>query len=639
MDFYYNIVSSSPAAGYDGPDFVAANDDSNYESDTHTYQETLISIPDSTQSEEESEGGLFVEQERSISPASAITVASLSASASTSEQEDSSSEISSSSPASESSSEAESDRDYFFDNERADVDWEQALERELEAQPDDHSIGGDSEGTVHQPDPDALHPRLNEHRHPFLLEEDLHGQPGRIEVEDYDVDENEDEDDLDAFEEGLVDLAVVRLHVEEEEEGDGGDDDDDEVDNLQAEARNSFAQQFPHHHHHHRHHHHHHHHHLHHHHAQQRPSTLRFSSLLDVRNLGPRSASPAQLESPHRMPGMADELIGVELGGGGGMGRNSRARASQNQPRRAEPNVIDLTLEDDDELELLGESVGESQNARRQQSQRRSNAPRLNRSDGSYVGNQNVIELSSDDENDNTVAATRARRAPPAHLHHNNHQNRNRHQHQHQHQHNNFHRINIGAIPAMAARNHNERFAQFLMGIGGDVNNAANDHNVLGMNVRPPGFPPNLHLDYQAVAFAAQPRPAPQPAAGPRKPDHDPPSKPRDGFTRDTNEDNVVICPSCDEELAFDPDGGDENGPPTKRARNKKDQAEHHFWAIKECGHVFCRRCYENRKPTAKNPVKVGFKACPSNGKRIICAVDNCTSDVTTKTSWVGLFL
>ncbi|KAH8898969.1 hypothetical protein GQ53DRAFT_361376 [Thozetella sp. PMI_491] len=73
------------------------------------------------------------------------------------------------------------------------------------------------------------------------------------------------------------------------------------------------------------------------------------------------------------------------------------------------------------------------------------------------------------------------------------------------------------------------------------------------------------------------------PAAN-EKPPYVPPPPAEPGFTRNTGEDQIVICPSCEEELAYDPD--EEQTRPVKKARSKKDQEEHHFWAVKECGHV-----------------------------------------------------
>lgn len=68
------------------------------------------------------------------------------------------------------------------------------------------------------------------------------------------------------------------------------------------------------------------------------------------------------------------------------------------------------------------------------------------------------------------------------------------------------------------------------------------------------------------------------------KPVHIAPPDARHGFTRATGEDTDVICPSCESELLYDPDDKDE--PPAKKARTRKDREEHHFWAVKNCGHV-----------------------------------------------------
>lgn len=89
-----------------------------------------------------------------------------------------------------------------------------------------------------------------------------------------------------------------------------------------------------------------------------------------------------------------------------------------------------------------------------------------------------------------------------------------------------------------------------------------------------------LHLNYQRAAFTTPPAPPPPP----------PPPKmtvppAREGFTRDTGEDVVVICPACSGELEYDPSGGKEDGL-TGKKRAKREKGEHHFWAVKACGHV-----------------------------------------------------
>ncbi len=83
-----------------------------------------------------------------------------------------------------------------------------------------------------------------------------------------------------------------------------------------------------------------------------------------------------------------------------------------------------------------------------------------------------------------------------------------------------------------------------------------------------------VRFDYQAGGTG--PRPPGPPHIAP------PPA--RQGFTRDTG-DLVVVCASCDEELKYDPEA-EGDGPPTKRARTRKDREEHYFWAVRACGHV-----------------------------------------------------
>jgi hypothetical protein len=132
----------------------------------------------------------------------------------------------------------------------------------------------------------------------------------------------------------------------------------------------------------------------------------------------------------------------------------------------------------------------------------------------------------------------------------------------------------------------------------------------------------------------------------PRQPSPKPPMEPvppaREGFTRDTRAEpeegdtTVVVCPACQEELAYDPAGPAVAGSGKKRRRAP---GEHHFWAVKKCGHVYCADCFENRRPT-KNNSGAGFPT-PLNGQPadIHCAVDGCETKVGAKTEWVGIFL
>ncbi|KUI65477.1 E3 ubiquitin-protein ligase complex slx8-rfp subunit rfp1 [Cytospora mali] len=150
------------------------------------------------------------------------------------------------------------------------------------------------------------------------------------------------------------------------------------------------------------------------------------------------------------------------------------------------------------------------------------------------------------------------------------------------------------------------------------------------MNANPlAGNPPDFN--YQANGFGGygggrQPTP---------KPDFEAPPAARAGFTRDTGPDKVT-----DEEQVF------VGGRSAKKVRTKKDREEHHFWAVKACGHVYCKSCYDNRKKHSKGKdsaaAKTGFQFQPSETARsvkIYCAVDDCESEVSPNNAWVGIFM
>ncbi|KAL6894787.1 hypothetical protein GGI43DRAFT_424655 [Trichoderma evansii] len=128
----------------------------------------------------------------------------------------------------------------------------------------------------------------------------------------------------------------------------------------------------------------------------------------------------------------------------------------------------------------------------------------------------------------------------------------------------------------------------------------------------------------------------------PPKPPLEPLPPAKEGFTRDTctdpDSEQVVICPACNEELAYDP----ADAPATPSKKRKRVAGEHHFWALKKCGHVYCAECFENRRPTKSSPDGVGFpmsiKENPTHND-IHCAVPGCETKVASKTEWVGIYL
>ncbi|RWA10213.1 hypothetical protein EKO27_g4900 [Xylaria grammica] len=437
---------------------------------------------------------------------------------------------------------------------------------------------------------------------------------------------------------------------------------------------------------------------------------------------GLRPPHSPNMDQPHagaaaRPRTQRDQLVQVEVAGQGNGGGADAPGGQRRHQRQLPPDVIDLTGDDDPEMPPRPNQAAravpqrQSENQRRLRSQPQNPPPRLNRSDGNYVDDQQVIVLVSSDDEDQPMRASPRRNANHHHHHH------HYHNHNHNHNHHHLNRHNDNSAAGRAARN--ARFgdqprqpgpasapapapapapaqAQHL-----NNHNSNNSHsNLLSSRLRPftqlvqnlPLFqflsnPPAImanrnhnpdddivitgernvanlanigpfagpaqqfiglgpiHLDYAAHPFPAMQPHAPPAAgagagAGPPKPAHEPPKPARPGFTRDTGEDVVAICPSCDQELAYDPEGDDDApATPAKKPRSKKAMAEHHFWAVKACGHVYCKRCFENRRPPSRSNIQVGFRPDDPPSKKLFCAVEDCDSEVGAKTAWVGIFM
>jgi hypothetical protein len=121
--------------------------------------------------------------------------------------------------------------------------------------------------------------------------------------------------------------------------------------------------------------------------------------------------------------------------------------------------------------------------------------------------------------------------------------------------------------------------------------------DIRGLGRRLVGYLGAEIIGYQlnAIATAGQERVFHQePARQSPKPALEEPPKARAGFTRETNaepeDDHVVVCPCCDEELAYDPkDTVASSNTNTDSKKRKRVAGEHHFWALKKCGHVCSR--------------------------------------------------
>ncbi|KAF5514551.1 Pre-mRNA-processing factor 19 [Colletotrichum fructicola] len=318
-------------------------------------------------------------------------------------------------------------------------------------------------------------------------------------------------------------------------------------------------------------------------------------------------AAPRQANAANGAGAGPDVLVDLEL-----YFRQERPQRRAQQNQQGPADVIDLTNEPDSPVQ--SHAPRPSVNPRRQNSQGR-NPPALARSDSSILaGNApNVIDLT--DDSPEVPRRRPDRQLPPI-------PGRNRE-----------HRDRGGFMPynpasafsglAAGLRRHLYPLRLFpaqeedvqLLGILHNRINPGDLNNPLG----------NIQLQYEHNAFdrAESPKPVHQPP---------PPAKP--GYTRDTGSDMVVICPCCNEELAYDPDVPASESHPSRKG--KRQRSEHHFWALKDCGHVYCEECFENRKPTAKRR-NTGLPSNPEG--KIICSVDGCDTQAGNKGSWVGIYL
>ncbi|KAL8675001.1 MAG: hypothetical protein Q9168_000596 [Polycauliona sp. 1 TL-2023] len=93
--------------------------------------------------------------------------------------------------------------------------------------------------------------------------------------------------------------------------------------------------------------------------------------------------------------------------------------------------------------------------------------------------------------------------------------------------------------------------------------------------------------------------------AQPILPTYDAPPAAREGFTRSPEEDDVLLCPNCEEELG-----------------TGKDDSKRQVWVIKACGHVYCGECTQHRLSVKK---RKGPRAAPTKPFSR-CVVDGCSN-------------
>lgn len=254
---------------------------------------------------------------------------------------------------------------------------------------------------------------------------------------------------------------------------------------------------------------------------------------------------------------------------------HSRTPPPPTLQHQASRTIIDLTDDVD---------VTESQT--RRSSQRANAPPQLERSDRTILGN--VISIDSDDDeieilSSRSIPGDRPRPLPrsrlqPARPHHHHHHSPRRPRPE-----TIFPRLNLNPLepPDEMMRHPNiyvQRLADFVPDGWGNFER-------LGAYVF--GDIRQHQARMAGVRMAGEVIGRPEP----RKEEHVPPPKAREGFTRSPKEDDVVVCPGCDEEMMVGPEEPTVAKKPGGRQKSKKDREEHPFWVVRECGHVSSLPC------------------------------------------------
>lgn len=119
------------------------------------------------------------------------------------------------------------------------------------------------------------------------------------------------------------------------------------------------------------------------------------------------------------------------------------------------------------------------------------------------------------------------------------------------------------------------------------------------------GFSINIDVDYpQSTPVQVRPENT-----------YKPPSPPPEGFTRSVGEDDVVVCPNCDEELGTG------------------DEVKQQIFVVKHCGHVYCGECARHR--SLSKAKQTGERVKPFSK----CKVAGCEKPVSAPRSMFQVYL
>ncbi|EWZ78100.1 hypothetical protein FOWG_17577 [Fusarium oxysporum f. sp. lycopersici MN25] len=82
----------------------------------------------------------------------------------------------------------------------------------------------------------------------------------------------------------------------------------------------------------------------------------------------------------------------------------------------------------------------------------------------------------------------------------------------------------------------------------------------------------------------------------------------------------------------------------TSKRKRKRAPEGRRFWALKNCGHVYCADCYNTRKPAKIKRNGADSRALDERSPYLVaadfgCDVEDCNTRVSTEDDWVGIYL
>ncbi|KAL9105360.1 MAG: hypothetical protein Q9227_009448 [Pyrenula ochraceoflavens] len=129
--------------------------------------------------------------------------------------------------------------------------------------------------------------------------------------------------------------------------------------------------------------------------------------------------------------------------------------------------------------------------------------------------------------------------------------------------------------------------------------------------------PPMPHFNYETPGFAMFVDQQPV------SPEYTAPSEARPGFSRKADDDDIIVCPRCGDELGV----GSE---PSKQQ----------VWVVKQCGHVYCGACARQRTAPSRSRKGTGRKNADSAGSGWkTCVVDKCKKSVQSEKAMIQVYL